>query len=72
MSALGAWSAPGGVVCLQGGCLLPGVSQHALRQRPPPVDRITDTSKNITLATTLLRPVTISFPLEFVLLLNSW
>ena len=33
------------------------VSQHALRQTPPPVDRITDTSKNITLATTSLRPV---------------
>ena len=32
------------------------VSQHALRQTPP-VDRITDTSKNITLATASLRPV---------------
>ena len=29
----------------------------ALRQTPPPMDRITDTSKNITLATTSLRPV---------------
>ena len=28
---------------------------------PPPVDRITDTSKNITLATTSLRPVTTIF-----------
>ena len=51
-------------VCSQGGCLLPGVSawgesmvsQHALRQTPA-VNRITDTSKNITLATTSLRPV---------------
>ena len=34
------------------------VSQHALRQTPPPVDRITDMSKNITLATTKLWPVT--------------
>ena len=33
------------------------ISQHALRQTPPPVGRITDTSKNITLATTSLRPV---------------
>ena len=33
-------SAPGGLV----------VSQHALRQTPPPVDRITDACKNITLA----------------------
>ena len=35
------------------------IFQHALRQTPP-VDRITDTSKNITLATTSLRPVIIS------------
>ena len=49
---------------LQGGCLLlvgvsalwGVVSQHALRQTPP-VDRITDTSKNITLTATWLRPV---------------
>ena len=35
------------------------VSQHALRQTPPPsVNKITDMSKNITLATTLLWPVT--------------
>ena len=50
-----------------GGCLLPGggvvVSQHALRQThpPPPVNRISDTSKNITLATTSLRPVIIHY-----------
>ena len=58
----GGFSLPGGV-CLvrgegglpaQGGvCLVPG---EALR-RPPPVNRITDTCKNITLATTSLRPV---------------
>ena len=41
-------------VCLQG----EGVSQHALRQIPPPVNRMTDTSKNITLTITLLWPVT--------------
>ena len=49
-------------VCFPGGVLSGGaspggvVSQHALRQTPP-VNRITDTSKNITLATTLSRPV---------------
>ena len=49
---------------LSGGCLLlggsapGGVSQHALRQTLP-VNRITDTSKNIALATTSLRPVMI-------------
>ena len=46
-----------------GGLLGRGVSQHALRQTPPPVDRITDTSKNITLATTSLRPVNITIRL---------
>ena len=55
-----------GGVCSRG-CLLCGVSapmggvisQHALRQTPPPINRITDTSKNITLATTSLWPVII-------------
>ena len=57
-------SAPGrcllwGGVC-SGGCLLwEVVSQHALRQTLPPVNRMTDRCKNITLATTSLRPVTI-------------
>ena len=49
-----------GCVCSRGGVCSGGgvvVSQHALRQTPPPVDRITDTSKNITLASTSLRPV---------------
>ena len=62
-------SAPGGCL-LWGLCLLWGgsalgcslqggmVSQHALRQTPtPPVNRMTDSCKNITLATTSLRPV---------------
>ena len=56
---------PGGSPWSQGGLWsgggLPGprgVSQHALRQTPP-VNRMTDTSKNITLATTSLRPVKI-------------
>ena len=47
---------PPGDVCFQGVCLQGGVwqvCQHALRQTPP-VNRITDTSKNITLATTSL------------------
>ena len=47
-------------VCFWGVCASWGVvSQHALRQTPPPVYRITDTSKNITLAPTSLRPVNI-------------
>ena len=51
----GCVSAPG-AVCSRG-CLFQLVaSQHALRQTPP-LDWITDTSKNITLATTSLRPV---------------
>ena len=51
MSALGGVSAPGG-------CLLPGgILACTEAETPPPVDRITDTSKNITLATTSLRPV---------------
>ena len=68
VSALGV-SAPGGV-CSQGGCLLPGgvCSREGClllgggipactEADTPPVDRITDTSKNITLTTTSLRPV---------------
>ena len=57
-------SAPRGGVCSWRGCLLQGgvcsrgvASQHALRQTPPLVARITDACKNITLATTSLRPV---------------
>ena len=57
---------PGGCLLLGGGCLVPGgsapggrvVSQQALRQTPP-VNRMTDRCKNITMATTSLRPVKI-------------
>ena len=62
-----AWSR--GVVCQvlggsawsQGGCLIQGgmTSQHALRQTSSPPRGQTDTCKNITLATTSLRPVNI-------------
>ena len=45
----------GGGVCSQGGV----VSQHALRQTPPTVNRMTDRCENITSATTSLRPVII-------------
>ena len=60
---------PGGGVCLVlggvfllgpgGVCLVPGGSpwSRGVLRRPPPVNRITDTCKNITLATTSLRPV---------------
>ena len=53
----------GGVGASRGGAsrggVLPGgvVSQHALRQTPPPVNRMTDRCKNITF-TTSLRTVT--------------
>ena len=48
-----------GGVCLvrgRGVCLVPGGGPA---RRTPPMDRITDTCKNITLATTSLRPVKI-------------
>ena len=69
VSASGGCLLPGVCVCLWGGLLLGGclllggvhswgvVSQHALRQTPPPVNRMTNRCKNITLATTSLRPV---------------
>ena len=44
------------------GCLLPGVGIPACTEadtHPPPVNRMTDRCKNITLATTSLRPVKI-------------
>ena len=54
---------PGGVLHPGGGvCLVPGggmASQHALRQTPSPPCGQTHTCKNITLATTSLRPVII-------------
>ena len=55
-----AWSRGGGVCLVRGGLPCPGglVSQYALRQTPsPPVNRMTNRCKNITLATTSLRPV---------------
>ena len=68
VSALGGGGVCLGGVCSGGMCLLQGVavvvvSQHALRQKPPPptVNRMTNRCKNITLATTSLRPVNI-FP----------
>ena len=51
----GAWSQGGGAWSRGGVLLGPG----GVLQRPPPVNRITDTCKNITLATTSLRPVKI-------------
>ena len=52
-------SAPRGGGSALGGLLLGGVCSGAVSaQTRPPVNRITDTSKNITLATTSLRPVT--------------
>ena len=51
---------------LGGGLLGRGVSQHAVRQTPPLVNRMTDRCKNITLATTSLRPVIILHTLEDV------
>ena len=56
-------SAPRGVStprgCLLWGCLLPGVSAPGgLPQTCPPVNRMTNRCKNITLATTSLQPVT--------------
>ena len=52
---------PGGVVLPAGGVWSQGVLPvGGVLQRPPPVYRITDTCKNITLATTSLRPVIMS------------
>ena len=46
---------PGGVVCLVGGVCLSALWDTT----PPPVNRMTNRCKNITLATTSLRPVKI-------------
>ena len=70
MSASGGCLLPGGVcsggVCY-GGCLLLGGGgiPACTEADTPPVDRITDTSKNITLATTSLRPVINKFSESF-------
>ena len=68
---LGGWSAwSGGVLLGPGGVLLGGVSLGGSPwggfSGDPPVNRITDTCKNITLATTSLRPV----KMEIVISLN--
>ena len=74
---------PGGVCLVQGGvCLVPrGVSAWSRggclpgprvgSPETPPVNRITDTCKNITLATTSLRPVITILNSSFRLL-NVW
>ena len=56
-----AWSGGGGgcLVPGGGGCLFPGGGGGS--PETPPVNRITDTCKNITLATTSLRPVMMQF-----------
>ena len=56
-------------VCFLGECVLPGgggIPACIEADPPPPVNRITDTSKNITLATTSLRPVNIYKVMNFV------
>ena len=56
----GGFSLPGPGGCLPGlggVCLVRGGGQGLSGEPPPPVDRITDTCKNITLATTSVRPV---------------
>ena len=55
----GVLPARGGVCLVQGG--LPGPGGGSPEAPSPPVYRITDTYKNITLATTSLRPVIIDF-----------
>ena len=62
-----AWSW-GGVCLVRGGCL-PGPGGGS--PETPPVNRITDTCKNITLATTSLRPVITILNSSFRLL-NVW
>ena len=56
LPGLGGFSLPGGCLPGLGGFSLLG---RGLPRDPPPVNRITDTCKNITLATTSLRPVNI-------------
>ena len=52
----------GGLVQGEGGGLLWGGGIPACTEADPPVNRMTDRCKNITLATTLLRPVNITLP----------
>ena len=55
-----------GGVSVRRGCLLGGggcgIPTYTEADIPPPLDRITDACKNITLATTSLRPVIKQFP----------
>ena len=78
----GGWCVLRGGVCFPGGCASGGVpasrgwypSMHWGRP-PPPVNRITDTSKNITLATTSLRLVIIKCECSTIVALwgeHSW
>ena len=75
-SGLGGCLLQGGL--LRGGLLLGGsapggvVSQHALKQTPfpSPVNRMTDRCKNITLATTSLRPVKMANNMTVVSILS--
>ena len=73
------WLYAGGEVCFPGGCLLPGgaCSQEgglppggypSMHWGRPPVNRITDMSKNITLAPTSLRSVKILLKLSSMFL----
>ena len=55
----GAWS---GGVC-SGGCLVPGGGITACTEADPPVNRMTDTCKNITFATSL-RTVIVEFIID--------
>ena len=60
-----------GGVCFQGGVCSGGWCLPACTQADiPPVNRITDTSKNITLATTSLRPVITPCESEYLRLIN--
>ena len=68
------WGVPPswGFFLLGGVSLEGGPPSWGLSEADPPVDRIIDTSKNITLATTSLRPVTkITFPLPPPKILGS-
>ena len=56
VSGPGVGSAPGGGCLVWGGCLLPGGGIPACTEADP-VNRMTERCKNITLATTSLRPV---------------
>ena len=60
----GAWSVGGGGVSALEGCLVLGGGIPACTETDPPVNRMTDRCKNITLATSL-RTVIITFCVFF-------